>query len=177
MTPLASGLQAGDCPQVRQVEPVGVLEGPLELTRSHYFGQVQQGPRHAGDGNSLAHGAILVVQVPRSVQCDSGPSAAGPDHFDPRGAVPSQAPERRGASVAQDRVVSTGKHGRHPVAAPGQDTVADCVNAGVDPVQPPRGEPVLDGPRTHSERDQLATSQDSVLPSRELCDELLTWST
>jgi hypothetical protein len=82
-------------------------------------------------------------------------------HVDPRRGGGAKPPEGRGAAVAQHAVA--GQRGREPAAVEVHDRVTDRVDAAVEPMQPPCGQPSLDPTAIEPELDQLPPAHDAVL--------------
>jgi hypothetical protein len=72
-TPLTDSL---DCVQVQYLQPLRLLERPLEPIRPDYLGKVEQGAGNARDGNLLVDRSILRSKL-TTVHIDTGPGATG----------------------------------------------------------------------------------------------------
>jgi len=69
--------------------------------------------------------------------------------------------------VTQHRSGTGGEHGGHPPPLGSQQAVADRINAGVDAVEPPHRQPVLDPAPAEPGPQELPSRYDAVLPRGE----------
>jgi hypothetical protein len=82
-----------------------------------------------------------------------------------------------GTAVAQQGAGSTGEDRSHPPAAYGQPGVPDCIDPGIERVQPALRDAMLDCAPAEAHRQQLPAGDDSVLSLGELADPRVHWST
>jgi hypothetical protein len=136
--------------QLGQVEPevVGFVECSLERSLGEHVRQVDDRSGWGGDGDAFDPGRLGCLQW-RTVDDHQSPpcpfSAAWDRDVDPRGFSVGQAPEQRGASVAQDGPFPTRKDSGQEAAVAGQAGMTYRVDASVDAVQPPGANSPVDG--------------------------------
>jgi hypothetical protein len=65
--------------------------------------------------------------------------------------------------VTENGIRPDREHGRHPPALPEEESVAHGVHPLMHAMQPTALEPVLDGPRPETERQELTPRDDTVL--------------
>lgn len=152
-------------------ELVSFVDRGLELSRGDERGKVDDGLERIGDGDA---------QVPDHVR---GRAAM---HGDPRPALDhvrghgnvhpvgstrrADAPQRRGARVAERRIRPTGQDGGHPAPVLGEIRAPDRVHAAPHGMQSPVGDPVGDRLGAEAEREELAPRDHAVLPTDEIPD-------
>jgi hypothetical protein len=78
--------------------------------------------------------------------------------------------------MAEKRVVSTRHYRSDPSALHGKTSMANGIDGKVDTVQPSARESVLDCADAKTERNELASSNDAMLPRRQLRDRPVTWA-
>lgn len=106
-------------------------------------------------------------------------AATGDRHVDACGAACSEPPERRRAAVAQHGVAAAGQDCRHPLATSWQERLTDGIYAGMDHVQAPRPDPMVDRAWSEADGEELTSSHDAVLPRSELGEAMVlprTWT-
>jgi hypothetical protein len=105
-------------------------------------------------------------------------TAAAPAHrhVNPPGANLRDAPQRRRAAMAQQRIVTTGKYGGHERAVPGQPHVADGVDTDVQAMQPAGANPPAHRRSVESDGKELSGRHHSMLPAGELRNYLVRWA-
>jgi hypothetical protein len=84
--------------------------------------------------------------------------------------ISRQPPERRRALVAEKRARSHREDRGEPLAALGEWAWPERVDLAVHGLQPPHGEPALDGSSSHTKGCELALGQHTVLPSHQVDD-------
>src|SRR6476659_6023523 len=72
--------------------------------------------------------------------------------------------------MAEERPRPRGQHRRHPPSLPIDPAIADFVDAGVNAMEGASRHPSLDGPPSHPKLEQLSTTHNAMLPSRQLGD-------
>jgi hypothetical protein len=173
MSPSTSLAQSADCVQIEQVLPVGLVEGSLESASRKDLGEVEERSRDACDRDSVAHRAIVGIEVADLVQENPGwaaaPAAARGD-IDASGRSWAEALKGRRASVTQQRPVTTGEHGPHPAAVGRQAPMAHCVNPAMKGVYPACRHATADRSSAQAERLELTMGHNSVLTCRDLGD-------
>ena len=78
-----------------------------------------------------------------------------------------EAPERRGTQTTQKRIWATREDRCHPPAPDRQVSMADGVDAAMQPVETTKTQAVIDRARPKAEALELAARYDPVLPSCE----------
>jgi len=169
--PRAAGEQRFEGGQVEDAASVGFVERPFELGAVRDLGEVEQGTRDGRRGDAVDDRAVVGVDALDAVHVDAGAAAgAGPRHgdVDRRSGVMPQ-PVKRGRAAMTERGGGTAReHRGHPMPVRGQQAMANRVDPDVHPVQPARGDAMLDGARIESEGTQLAMGDHAVLPARQL---------
>ena len=147
---------------------LGHLDRLLELASREAEGQVGEGL--AGGGDRDAVGARRRPRPPWPMDHDrrgaSNPACTGDGDVDPGGGGGTDAPERRGAPVAQRGAVAARHDGGEPPALARDDRVADGVDAAVEPVKPPaRDSPARSASRSKPSARSCVAAHDAILPA------------
>lgn len=164
--PMAAGEQAVDGSKVEEAQPLGVLDGPLELTSVEHLGEVEQRPREGGHRDAVSDCPVVGVEGARAVDAQAATLvAAAPhgSHIDGRGAALSQTPQMGGIAVAENRARTAREYGGHPAATQRELRAAGRVNALVNGVETPRLDRAADRSAPEAEPFKLVMSDDPVL--------------
>ncbi len=78
-----------------------------------------------------------------------------------------ESPEASGAAMTEHRLVTAGKYGRQPAEMEGERAMSHCVDAPVEHAKVADAHSGVDRAATESERCQLPTCDDAVLPFRQ----------
>jgi hypothetical protein len=165
--------QAEDRADVEPPQPRGLLVSALEPARVQHLGEVEQRARNRGERNSVPALAVFEINS-GAMKGEAGPAceADAGVHADVDRPVTdrSDAPQRRGVSMAEQGPAADREHGGHPLAAHREVPVADRVDPAVKGMKTACSDPHPHGARRKAERAELAKRNHAMLPLRELRD-------
>jgi hypothetical protein len=123
---------------------LGLADEPLELVGIELVRQVDDGPGDRRDWDAEVHRS-LVRRRPSYVHRDAGSAALGRGrHLGSSGSPPADAPERRGAAMAQYGAVTACEDGCHPGRVPRPRSMSHGIDAAVDRHEAARPDPTVD---------------------------------
>jgi hypothetical protein len=148
-----------------------LLERVVELVGLQDRGEVEQGPRHAGDRDAGVDGALVVGDVP-FVRPDARPRPQPPrqGHIDPGRRVVADAEQSSRGSMAEQRIRTAGQHSRKPNAPLRDPSPTHRIDPPEDDVQPLRLHATIDRMPPEPKSKQLPPRDDAVLAIRERGD-------
>jgi hypothetical protein len=158
-----------DLRNTQEPKAVGFVPGALELRWLDRLGEVEERSGHGGHRYAFAHHPFVAGDL-AAVQVDAGPSlavAAGRCRHMDLAAISAQPPEGRRALVTEHGPRSFGENRRELARVTRQRLRADRVDVAVHGAQPPRGDPPLDRPSSHTERNDLRAGQQAALACRQ----------
>jgi hypothetical protein len=130
------------------------------------IGEVDEGAGWGGHGDLLANRGVT-GPVNDDTGSPTATAARGHRDLDPRGATRTDAPQDRGAAVAEGRAVTERKDGTEEAAVVRETRMAYRVHVSMNPVQPARSDSAVDCAAIEPERLQLRACDDPVLSRRQ----------
>jgi hypothetical protein len=164
-----------DRSEVEEAQGFGALDGATQRLRAHDVREVEERARGRRDRDAVVDGDLgRGERPPRAVDRQPAPAPAtvarGDRDVDTAAAVRSQAPQRRGTGVADDRAAPAGEDGGSPRSLCGQAASSDGEDAAMLDVQVPGGDARLDPALAQPECDELLIRHDIVPVGREVRD-------
>jgi hypothetical protein len=144
-----------------------LIEGALEFTVGHLFGQVDECPRHRRHRNAAHDPLVLGVEYTRAMNAQAGapPVRARDRDVDHIVDRIDQAPDRAGGgAMAHDGTLSARKHGGQLPGQGSERRVTDCVDAPMKRMKPTSADPCGDRAVTDARGKQLRSRHHAVLP-------------
>jgi hypothetical protein len=168
-----AGQHRGDGRDVEHLEPIGLLDRPLERRRPHDAGEVDERPGDRRARDAISQDAVLGPEDLRPVEPDARPcSLAGPrNHHVHAGRRPRDEPEvASGGAMRQRRAVAGGEDRSLEGGSRDRRGVTDRVDPFVPRSQPPDQQPSVHLARRRPEPQQLRVGDDATLGGREVAD-------
>src|SRR5947208_15466887 len=108
--------QTGQGGHVQQPQALCVLDTAFQLGATSRLSEIKERPGDARDRDAVACRAVLGMDAPRMMECDTldalpGVTRDGDVH--PGASVVKEPPQRSGTSVTQERAWAAGKYGSH----------------------------------------------------------------
>jgi len=171
MAAIAALADLFDGRQSKVVEPVGLLPCSLQCPKVDDFGEIEERSGHSRDGDSSAFAPVVLVQAaamqPNPLASRPELTASGSRYVGDWPARPREAPERRGAPMAEQRALLAGEYRGEPASTLVHSTMANRERLAVKSVQATGLQPPVRRHRPDPHLQQLPSSHHSVLPSRQ----------
>jgi len=130
---LNDGVDGG---QIELVRVLRLRDHPFQCLWCEHVGEVEQGPRQRGHGDSVPHRNVLWPQPSGSVEADPcllpTPIQGRHRHLDVRRVALTKLPQLRGIAIRKHRSRPARKHRRQPAPFQPEPIVADGVHAAVE---------------------------------------------
>jgi hypothetical protein len=136
-------------------------------------GQVEDGPRRRGHRDAAEFANVTPVEGNEAMYADARLRTAMPacdGDVDNVVHAREQAPEPRGAPVADDRPRPASEYGAELARTLGRSRISEQVNTAIKGVQPGGLEPAVDFVTRQADLQQLRAADDPTLPSGEIRD-------
>jgi hypothetical protein len=133
--------------RIDHVALVGIVDGSLERQRTELGSQVDESASRRRQRDSVPQDDLVDREVRPAPDVDSGPPQFTPPadaHVDPSDVLPRDAPEGRGAPMAERSTITAGEDRRHPALLWAHPGPADRVYPSRNGSQPAPADPVLD---------------------------------
>ena len=178
--PLRAVDDVGDRAVVVELEALGLRERALEAVGADRGREVEEGAGDGGGRDALVGGGVTGIEGAGLMHrhARNRVAAVAYGHLRAGARRREQAPPRCGAAMAEHGPAAAGQDGREGPALATQPTVADRVDAAIEPMQAPRLHATSEGRRRQSERMELLHRHHAPLSDGQLGHRRLTgWAT